>query len=397
MEFNDIEYNENRNLIPLEIPNKKDYYTDLFQLENSFVSRLDIFQIATTFIKESVQLITNAISLFEQGYLDCAYYSLRQSLETTLTLVYLANLQEQEREKELLKWKEKSIFPMYNSMVKSLEEQKAIFLDVKEKMPIYFDGIKSTKKLLNKHVHKQGFDTFYVSRNHFLNQERDQAPVIEEFEFCLKKCVGAVVVFRLCIDPFPILLMDPEIYSRTQVFMSDAFTSKFVEKYVGFQNIEDYKQTDLYKSVYDHFINLEKRLPSVLDLTKNAYIDKSKTEEIISQIHLLRTIEIQAVAIAMMSEKVTRIILSNFTTESFFTSTPSIRKNWGFTVEKYLEFRNISSLLNYSIDNAFISSISVGEETFFIEHNEKYIFEEFEEFKSKVTVTFNKLENSKNM
>lgn len=42
---------------------------------------------------ELVQLITNAISLFEKGYFDSAYYSLRQSLETALIMVYLSDLE----------------------------------------------------------------------------------------------------------------------------------------------------------------------------------------------------------------------------------------------------------------------------------------------------------------
>ena len=48
MEFNFLELQEKRNLISLEIPSKKDYFFDLFQLENSFVSRVDVIQIANT-------------------------------------------------------------------------------------------------------------------------------------------------------------------------------------------------------------------------------------------------------------------------------------------------------------------------------------------------------------
>lgn len=110
MEFNYVNYRNKKNLITLEIPNKEDYYSDLFQLENSFVSRTDIFRIANTFLAESIQLITNAISLFEQGYLDSAYYSLRQSLETALTIVYLSDFEEQVREKELDEWGKKVNF-----------------------------------------------------------------------------------------------------------------------------------------------------------------------------------------------------------------------------------------------------------------------------------------------
>ncbi|CAH0308942.1 hypothetical protein SRABI96_04903 [Peribacillus sp. Bi96] len=392
MEFNFLEHQEKRNLIPLELPSKKDYYFDLSQLENSFVSRFDVFQIANTFFMESVQLITNAISLFEKGYFDSAYYSLRQSLETALTMVYLSDLEGDKREKELLKWKEKSRFPMYKAMIELLEKQIAIFSDVKEKMTDFFDEMERTKKHLNKYVHKQGFNTFYVSRNHFLNKERNQTPIIEEFEFFLERCISAITVFRLCIDPLPVLLMDEEIYSRTEVFMTDAFSIEYIEKYVGINNIEKYKQTNIYKGAYDYFIKFEKRLPAVLDVTKNRYIDKRKIDGILSQTHILRNIEIQAVVIAMMSEKVTRIMLSDFTIEFFFTNTESVRKGMGLSSEKHLELRNRNmTVLNFPIDNAFISSINVGGDNFFIEHNQEFDFEEFEGFQTKARSRFNEI------
>src|SRR5690606_27035818 len=156
MEYKFLEEHQKRNLLPIEIPSKKEYLSDLFQLENSFVSRKDVF-ITNTFFMESVQLITNSISLFEKGYFDSAYYSLRQSLETALTMVYLSDLEEDKREKELLKWKEKSRFPMYKAMSDLLEKQMAIFSDVKEKMADFFDELEQTKRKLNKYVHKQGF------------------------------------------------------------------------------------------------------------------------------------------------------------------------------------------------------------------------------------------------
>ncbi|WP_270582002.1 hypothetical protein [Bacillus subtilis] len=341
---------------------------------------------------ESVKLITNAVSLFEKGYFDSAYYSLRQSLETALTMVYLSDLEGDKREKELLKWKEKSRFPMYKAMIELLEKQMAIFSDVKETMTDYFDEMERTKKHLNKYVHKQGFNTFYVSRNHFLNKKRNKTLIIEEFEFFLERCISAITVFRLCIDPLPVLLMDEEVYSRTEVFMSDAFSSEFIEKYIGINNLENYKRTNIYKDTYDYFIKLEKRLPAVLDVTKNRYIDKRKTDEIISQTHLLRNIEIQAIVIAMMSEKVTRIMLSDFTIESFFTNTKSVREGLGLSSEKYLELQNQDmTVLNFPIDNAFISTINVGGDNFFIEHNQEFDFEEFEEFKTKARNRFNEI------
>jgi hypothetical protein len=46
-------------------------------------------------------------------------------------------------------------------------------------------------------------------------------------------------------------------------------------------------------------------------------------------------------------------------------------------------------VLNSPIDNAFISTINVEGNNFFIEHNQEFDFEEFEEFQTKVRNKFN--------
>jgi len=78
--FEYSKWKENSNLIPQQIPNKEKYYHDLTNIEQSWTGRIDVM-LANTFIQEAAQLIVNAIALFEHGYFDCAFYSLRQSLE----------------------------------------------------------------------------------------------------------------------------------------------------------------------------------------------------------------------------------------------------------------------------------------------------------------------------
>lgn len=198
-------YRETKGLVPLKIENKEKYYTDLINLEESWTGRMDA-QISNTFIFEAVQLIINSITLFEQGYFDSSFYSLRQSLEVSTTMTYLIDNDEQIRKDELAKWKAQSRFPMYSQMIKMLESNQSVFSDINEKMANYFWELNLTKQKLNKYVHKQGFNTFYVSKNHPINQGKDRVKFIQEYESYLKKCIGAIAVFRLTIDPFPILL-----------------------------------------------------------------------------------------------------------------------------------------------------------------------------------------------
>ena len=228
MGYSFLEFKEVDNLIPIPIPEKEDYYRDLADIEQSCTGRIDVW-IANTFILESVQLIINSIVLFEKGYFDCAFFSLRQSLEVSTTMVYLIELDEIDRKKELSKWKRKSKFPMYGQMLKFLSDNGSVFIDVKNHLNDYFEELKKVKESLNKYVHKQGFDTFYVSRNHFVNRGKDTSVFLEEFSRYIISCIGALAILRLIIDPLPVLLMDEEIYSRTGDILTEPYSDEFVK------------------------------------------------------------------------------------------------------------------------------------------------------------------------
>lgn len=173
MSFDFVNFEEENNLKAIEISNKEEYYKDLFNIKNSFTGRLDA-QITNTFIYESVQLVKNAIVLFEKGYFDCSFYSLRQALEVSTTMIYLIELPPDKKENKLKSWKRQSKFPMFSQMIQFLNKNEYVFSDMLEKMSEYFNKLKSVKEKLNKYVHKQGFNTFYVSKNNFLNMDKDR-------------------------------------------------------------------------------------------------------------------------------------------------------------------------------------------------------------------------------
>ncbi|MDR4508516.1 MAG: hypothetical protein MRJ65_09835 [Candidatus Brocadiaceae bacterium] len=137
MSFDFLQYRENQHLVPLEIQKKKSYYYDLMNIEHSFTGRVDAW-LSNTFIHESAQLVVNAINLFEMGYFDCAYYSLRQSLELSTTMIYLVDIDENKKETELKKWKHEERFPMQAQMMEFLGKNGAVFKDLKSKLETYF-------------------------------------------------------------------------------------------------------------------------------------------------------------------------------------------------------------------------------------------------------------------
>lgn len=160
---------KNENIKPLVLSNKEKYYLDLINIEHSWSGRMDT-NICNTFIVEAEQQLVNAIELFELGYFDCAYYSLRSAVDISTTMVFLPDIPDEDRGKYLAAWKATEDFPMQGQMIKQLTRQGNIFADMVSKMPDFFASAKVLSAELNKYVHKQGLQHFYISRNHPLNK-----------------------------------------------------------------------------------------------------------------------------------------------------------------------------------------------------------------------------------
>lgn len=380
MSFDFLKYKENQHLVPVKIKSKESYYSDLINIENSFTGRVDAW-LSNTFIHESVQLIINAINLFEMGYFDCAYYSLRQSLELSTTMIYLVDIDEKKKEIELRKWKNEKRFPMQTQMMEFLSKNGAVFKDFKDKLDSYFKYLNSIKTKLNKFVHKQGLDKFYVSRNHPINSSKSRKKFINEFELHLKTCIGAVAVFRLAIDPFPVLLNDEDMFHRTGDLMTSPYSDEFINLYIGHSTIQKYKKTEIYQGHYDYFINEERKQECVTNVVKHQYIDINKIDDILKQKHLLSDLDLDVVLICKLSNKVVKIYTLDGLMQ-YFTSRKTVRTKMSWDSRDFKRFKELESALNIPYDEAFITYILINAEGYFIEHNEPFSKDEFEKIKT---------------
>ncbi len=363
-----LDRRKGQNLYPIEIPNKDKYYDDLLNIENSWSGRIDANS-CNTFIMEAEQLLINAMELFEQGYFDCAYYSLRSAVDVSTTMVFLSDMPEEERSKYLMDWKSTSDFPMQGQMIKDLMKNGNVFKNMLEKMPSFFAEAKQLSAELNKYVHKQGFQHFYISRNHPINQKKSRDSFIKKFEEYLCRCIGVVAVMRLAIDPFPILLMDEEILYRCFNSVTDAYGEDFVNKYIGQETINEYKHTDLYSGTYDIFIGEEKKNETVFNVMKYQYIDTTKLNEIYPQLHLLHKDHIIAVLLVAANEKVVKVYCYRGAS-MYFTDKKSKREKMSWSGVDFLKFQESQNSINQPYDEAYISVFNFGNETYYIEHNE---------------------------
>ena len=80
--------------------------------------RMDIMY-CNAFLTEATQLLINSIFLYEDGYFDCAFYSVRQASEVFNAMLFLSN----EDSSELEKWNAKERFPMDSNVRNKLEQK----------------------------------------------------------------------------------------------------------------------------------------------------------------------------------------------------------------------------------------------------------------------------------
>ena len=389
-----VDWRKAENICPVVLVGKEKYYLDLMNIEHSWTGRMDVGNIGNTFIMEAEQQIINAIELFEQGYFDCAYYSLRSAVDLSTTMVFLAYMPNDERDAFLDNWKETKDFPMQGQMIKLLSNRGYVFTDMKVKMPDFFLKAKELSAELNKYVHKQGLQHFYISRNHPLSFPKSQESFISTFEEYLRRCIGVVAVMRLAIDPFPILLMDEEILYRCFDTLTEAYSNDFVEKYIGFDILNAYKQTDLYTGTYNAFIGDEKKNEAVFNVVKHQYIDSQKMDNLLKQLHLMSKDDIICVLLVQACNKVIKLYCLNGML-MYFTEKETNRKAMTWAGNDFKRFADATDKINQPYDEAYISVLFFEDTPYFIEHNELLSSDEVGNMVGFVSGALSKIKNAK--
>lgn len=366
---NYIDWRKAENIRPLSLPNKEKYYYDLLNIEHSWSGRVDVISISNTFVMEAEQQLINAMELFELGYFDCAYYSLRSAVDMSTTMVFLVDMPPEEKETFLSDWKETKDFPMQGQMIKQLSSKGNVFADMKAKMPQFFSEAKELNAELNKFVHKQGLQYFYISRNHPLNAKDSQEHFVTDFEQYLRRCIRIVAVMRLAIDPFPVLLMDEEILYRCFDSMTEPYREDFVEEYIGVDTLEAYRKTDIYSDTYNLFISQEKKTEAVFNVAKHQYIDSRKMDEIFQQLHLLTKNDVISVLLVCACKKVVKVYCIGGL-YVYFTEKKTKRVAMSWSSLDFKKFAEAENKINQKYDEAFISAFVFDGEPYFTEHNE---------------------------
>lgn len=256
------------------------------------------------FLLESCQLLANSLDLIHQGYFDAAFYSVRQAGEVILIGTLFSNLDESERVAEYENWASLDWFPSFSKLSKMLYSKDTEYRELLEQMPEIDELISKLNKKANKYIHKQGHESFYTKPNEMTSDSSKS--IREDFTVYFTATVKICAIFRLAVDPFPILLSDTECEYRFPDCMTLEFSQSFIENCLGSDFVEHYIKTDY----YCNWVNaIRSTFPQLKEATYNVsnlhYIDLSNIEDILDEIDKLTLYEATAVLFtALFSEKI---------------------------------------------------------------------------------------------
>lgn len=232
------------------------------------------------FMLESVELLKHGVFLYESGYFDCAFYSVRQSIENINNMLYVS-----ESEEEFKKWKSKERFPADSKIKAQLKELNKAYCETKTAIPGLFDNYDNLLKKANKYIHKQGFDTFFVNQQYYKTQETERTNLFVDL---LKQSIGLLLIMDIIIDPLSLALSDPEIDARIAFdLMTEPIPTGVLKELLDDTVVERLKQMSFYKNFASNFANDEKMNEATYAIIRFQYFNIEALGDIEKQLHLL--------------------------------------------------------------------------------------------------------------
>lgn len=390
MEFTNENINEGMfcsELIPIDLDNKEYYYHMIYSIYSSLTSEEVIDFINSNrinfFIMESAQVLANSIRLFELGYFDAAYYSMRTSIEVFTILFDVYDYDDEKIMKNMSKFINDEYFVKRKQIIDYLSKKGIVFSDIKEKMPNFLKEMEDTSQKLNNRVHKSNFDNFYIKHKIKCQNDDYRAKHVNEFIILLEKSIKIVAIMRLILDPIPLLMDDEELAYRIPNLMTYSF-SKNLLAFIGDETLSEFKSTEKFIGFKEEIMGFEKRNVHVDAVVMYEFIDLDNLDEIYKQKELLSKHDLMNVNIAGCSNKIIEIISYNG-----FDRYRTSSNNFNGVIcnpLRYDQLKNLVEYFNLEYNEIFVSILNRNPnfdslqtiDLIYIFHNEKFTQEEID-------------------
>ena len=191
--------------------------------------------------------------------------------------------------------------------------------------------------------------------------------------------------------------MDEEMLTRSGDFITVPYSEGFIDKYIGQDNLEAFKTTQIYKDFCASLSVNEKQNEAVFNLIHRQYYDRERMDEYNAQLHLCTFIDRIAMCLFTISEKISQVFVGGI---HWYTSdVKSDNQKIGITLgPSYYEELFMTSTNNYNhpYNNVYLSRCQINNDYTYFEHNEKLTENEIECVKliaTKLSDLANQIEN----
>jgi hypothetical protein len=338
-------------------------------IEHSFTGRMDMISLHTFFIESSKQ-IRNAVKLYEEGLFDAAFYCVRSALELARVVAYFSN-DENPRDSDMHTiWRQGGRFPFDSKIREELIQRGVIYQQIRIALSSFFDEQDERLKKSQKYIHKQGYKTFY--ERGFTTDEKEKKrldSLHDEFYSFIKNSTAEIILLRLSIDPFPILLRDPDVMYKIHFqSMTEPFSDDTVNKILGEGIVKAFCSTEFYQLHVTQYEENEVLNEATYNIINHEIYDRKDWNLIKTQMHLLRDDDKIAIQLFNLSEDIARIYVHGGFT-FFFSDTKSASTKMGFDSRDLLKAEKSEGKINNPYYGAYLSFIPVGDEKYWLEHN----------------------------
>lgn len=354
-----------QHLTPFALRDKEAYLDAAWDIQNSFTGRMDIMGLHRFFIESALE-IKNSIKLFESGFIGPAFYSVRTAVELA-RVVTLFTTKENYSDSDIFRsWKSGGQFPFDGQIKKDIKDSSSVFVEIEGVIPDFFSDQAARLKRMQKYIHKQGFVTFYdrgFESSDKVLMRRNK--IVDDFEDFIKNSLIEISILRICVDPFPILLNDPEVYRRIHFESMTVPFSDVLMELIGSKLIQSIRSIPYYRSHVEHFAGFDEISDEALSVINDNYYDRNTWSVIEPQLPLLPVNDRIAIILFQLSSKISKVY-SIGGLHFYFSDVPTNRKKHEW------DSRTFNSVKGFDVtyDEVFLSYIAIQGQEFWIEHNE---------------------------
>ena len=344
-----------------------------------------------SFMQESVEMIRHSFFLYEEGLFDCAFYSLRQSIEILNSMLLCVD-----DEEKLNSWKAKDWFPMDSKVKQILESQNNAYKEIKTKIPEFFEDTEICLNQANKYIHKQGFDTFYVC--HWVKTDLGNENCLKLYLKLMKQAIGMVLIMNIALDPLSLALSDQDVKMYIPFApLTEPIPIQVFEEILSIEVLEKIKETQHYKELKEYFLSQERLSKATYEVIYYQYFDIQNLKEIEKQRHLLDLEQGLILDILLAGINASYFYPQNYIPFGYATSYTAKTYMSSWSSNQFDEFLSEPYKKNISWKNMYISIFSLFDSYLIIQHNDIFKSEEIHTIEVNVNIANQKYnEYSKN-